>query len=88
MGTGNDNLEEVLKTNEKKKDVCGVKIFMGSSTGNLLVDNPLMLEKVFGGVELLIATHCEDEAIIKSKFSKIKNAKGSIRTIRSSYDKR
>ena len=45
MGTGNDNLEEVLKTNEKKNDVCGVKIFMGSSTGNLLVDNPLTLKK-------------------------------------------
>ncbi|MEJ7680428.1 MAG: hypothetical protein WKG06_21765 [Segetibacter sp.] len=40
MGTGNDNLEEVLKTNNKKNDVCGVKVFMGSSTGNLLVDNP------------------------------------------------
>ena len=65
MGTSQDNLEEILKTNEKKKDVCGVKIFMGSSTGNLLVENPLVLEKIFGGSELLIATHCEEESLIK-----------------------
>lgn len=75
MGTGNDNLEEVLKTNAKKKDVCGVKIFMGSSTGNLLVDNPLSLDKIFGGVELLIATHCEEEAIIRDNFQKLKSSK-------------
>ena len=72
MGTSNDNLEEVLKTNARKKDVCGVKIFMGSSTGNLLVDNPLTLDKVFGGVELLIATHCEDEAIIKANIERLR----------------
>ena len=65
MGTSQDNLEEILKTNEKKKDVCGIKIFMGSSTGNLLVENPLVLEKIFGGTELLIATHCEEESLIK-----------------------
>jgi len=65
MGTSQDNLEEILKTNDKKKDVCGLKIFMGSSTGNLLVDNPLVLEKIFGGTELLIATHCEEESLIK-----------------------
>jgi len=65
MGTSQDNLEEILKTNEKKSDVCGVKIFMGSSTGNLLVENPLVLEKIFGGSELLIATHCEEESLIK-----------------------
>jgi dihydroorotase len=65
MGTSQDNLEEILKTNEKKKDVCGIKIFMGSSTGNLLVENPLILEKIFGGTELLIATHCEEESLIK-----------------------
>jgi dihydroorotase len=75
MGTGNDNLDEVLRTNDKKNDVCGVKIFMGSSTGNLLVDNPLVLEKVFGGVDLLIATHCEDEATIKRNLEKIKSTK-------------
>jgi len=65
MGTSQDNWEEVLRTNEKKNEVCGVKIFMGSSTGNLLVDNPLILEKIFEGSELLIATHCEEESIIK-----------------------
>ena len=66
MGTSNDNLEEVLRTNDKKNDVCGVKIFMGSSTGNLLVDNPILLEKIFEGSEVLIATHCEEERLFKS----------------------
>ena len=65
MGSSQDNIEEILKTNKKKNEVCGVKIFMGSSTGNLLVDNPLVLEKIFGGSELLIATHCEEEGLIK-----------------------
>jgi dihydroorotase len=78
MGTGNDNLEEVLRTNDKKNEVCGVKVFMGSSTGNLLVDNPLILEKIFGGVDLLIATHCEDEATIKANFAKIKAEKNTL----------
>jgi dihydroorotase len=63
MGTTNDNLEEVLKTNPK--NVCGVKVFMGSSTGNMLVDEPNILEKLFGKCEMLIATHCEDEATVK-----------------------
>lgn len=76
MGTSNDNLDEVLKTNNKKNDVCGVKIFMGSSTGNLLVDNPLSLDKIFAETELLIATHCEDEQIIRSNFEKLKKEKG------------
>lgn len=75
MGTSNDNIEEVLKTNEKKDRVCGVKVFMGSSTGNLLVDNPLMLDKIFAGSELLIATHCEDEAIIKANLADLKHLK-------------
>lgn len=78
MGTGNDNIDEVLRTNDKRNDVCGVKVFMGSSTGNLLVDNPLILEKVFGGVDLLIATHCEDEATIKRNFEKIKQQKETL----------
>jgi dihydroorotase len=65
MGTSQDNLEEVLKTNAKKNEVCGIKIFMGSSTGNLLVDNPFILENIFSKSELLIATHCEEESIIK-----------------------
>ena len=71
MGTSNDNLEEILKTNEKKNEVCGVKVFMGSSTGNLLVDNPLVLENVFAGTELLIATHCEEERIIKENLANV-----------------
>jgi dihydroorotase len=76
MGTSNYNIEEVLKTNKKKNDVCGVKIFMGSSTGNLLVDNPLALDKIFAESELLIATHCEDEQIIKNNFENLKKEKG------------
>ncbi|MBC7903106.1 MAG: dihydroorotase [Gemmatimonadaceae bacterium] len=76
MGTSNDNTEEVLRTNEKKNDVCGVKIFMGSSTGGLLVNNPLSLDKIFSESELLIATHCEDENIIRSNFESLKKQKG------------
>lgn len=64
MGVANDNIDEVLRTNDKKNDVCGVKIFMGSSTGNMLVDNYLTLNRIFSESELLIATHCEDERII------------------------
>lgn len=75
MGTGNENYDELMKTNEKKNDVCGIKIFMGSSTGNLLVDNPVLLEKIFAGSEVLIATHCEEEAIIKNNIEKLKNSK-------------
>ena len=78
MGTSNDNIEEVLRANDKKDKVCGVKIFMGSSTGNLLVDNPLMLDKVFAGSELLIATHCEDEKIIKDNWEMMKRSKGTL----------
>ncbi len=75
MGTSNDNIEEVLRTNEKKDRVCGVKIFMGSSTGNLLVDNYLTLGKVFSGTELLVATHCEEEDIIRQNFNRLKEEK-------------
>jgi dihydroorotase len=65
MGAANDNLEEVLKTN--KQNVCGIKIFMGSSTGNMLVDNSKTLESLFSSSELLIATHCEDEATVRAR---------------------
>jgi dihydroorotase len=65
MGTSNSNADEVLRTNEKRKDVCGIKIFMGASTGNMLVDNYLTLSKIFSEAGVLIATHCEDERIIK-----------------------
>jgi len=63
MGAGNDNIEEVLKTDGRY--VCGIKIFMGSSTGNMLVDNRETLENIFSQCKLLIATHCEDEATIR-----------------------
>lgn len=63
MGASNDNIEEVLKTDQKK--VCGVKVFMGSSTGNMLVDNEQTLEKIFSSTDCLVATHCEDEATIR-----------------------
>ncbi|MDD2791892.1 MAG: amidohydrolase family protein, partial [Sediminibacterium sp.] len=75
MGTANDNLEEILKANKEKSRICGLKIFMGSSTGNLLVDNPLVLEKVFGSSEMLIATHCEDEPMFREKFDQLKKIK-------------
>src|ERR1700754_3418937 len=63
IGASNDNLEEVLKTDLKK--VCGLKIFMGSSTGNLLVDDPKVLEGFFSKWPGLIASHCEDEPTIR-----------------------
>ncbi|GAC1417629.1 MAG: dihydroorotase [Flavisolibacter sp.] len=75
MGTSNDNIEQVLATNKKKHEVCGIKIFMGSSTGNLLVDNYLILDRIFSESELLIATHCEDEDIIKKNLLKIQSEK-------------
>jgi dihydroorotase len=64
MGTTNDNYEELLRVDSSK--VCGMKIFMGSSTGNMLVDNHTILEKIFQNVDLLIATHCEDEYTVKT----------------------
>jgi len=75
MGTSNDNTEQALRTNEKKKEVCGIKIFMGSSTGGLLVDSPLALDKLFSESELLIATHCENEKIIKANYERLKKKK-------------
>jgi dihydroorotase len=75
MGTGNNNADEVLRTNEKKKEICGIKIFMGSSTGNLLVDNYLTLDRIFRESEVLIATHCEEESIIKQKYQQLKETK-------------
>ena len=63
FGATNDNLDEVLKTNPK--NVCGIKVFMGSSTGNMLVDNTKTLEGLFSECKLLIASHCEYEPIIR-----------------------
>lgn len=70
MGGTNDNLEEVLKTNPR--NVAGIKLFLGSSTGNMLVDNPETLENIFTNTKMLIAVHCEDEATIKSNLEKYK----------------
>jgi dihydroorotase len=68
MGGTNDNLEEVLKTNPR--NVAGIKLFLGSSTGNMLVDNQEVLEKIFSSTKMLIAVHCEDEATIKANLEK------------------
>jgi dihydroorotase len=75
MGTSNDNADEVLKTNDRRNDICGIKIFMGASTGNLLVDNYLTIDKIFRESEVLIATHCEEESIIKENYNRIKGEK-------------
>jgi dihydroorotase len=74
MGASNENLEEVLKTDKKK--VCGVKVFMGSSTGNMLVDNEKTLDKLFSKVPMLIATHCEDEGTIRANLQEYKKIYG------------
>ena len=74
VGATNDNLGEILKTDPKS--VCGVKIFMGASTGNMLVDNLNTLEAIFKEAPLLIATHCEDENTIKQNLRKLKQEFG------------
>ncbi|RTL12216.1 MAG: dihydroorotase [Flavobacteriaceae bacterium] len=74
MGGTNDNLDEVLKTNPR--NVAGIKLFLGSSTGNMLVDNPEVLEKIFSSTKMLIAVHCEDEATIKTNTQKYKEEFG------------
>ena len=70
MGSTNENLHEIEKTDPK--EVCGIKIFMGSSTGNMLVDDPKTLEKIFRNAPTLIATHCEDEATIRKNTEEFK----------------
>lgn len=76
MGVSNDNSEEALRVNNEKNNICGLKIFMGSSTGNMLVDNHSTLNRIFSESEILIATHCEDERIIKANYEAItKNGK-------------
>lgn len=74
MGATNDNYEEVMKTDIK--NICGIKIFMGSSTGNMLVDNEQALAKLFSNVETVIATHCEDEVTIRTNIEKAKEMFG------------
>jgi len=68
FGGTNDNLDELLKTNPKK--VAGIKLFLGSSTGNMLVDDEDVLEKIFSSTKMLIAVHCEDEETIKNNLNK------------------
>jgi dihydroorotase len=75
MGATNDNLGEVLKTNPE--NVCGVKVFMGSSTGNMLVDNKETLEQLFASCPLLLAAHCEDEGTIRANMAIAKEKYGS-----------
>jgi len=79
IGASNDNLDEVLKTDIH--NVCGIKVFMGSSTGNMLVDNPTTLEKLFSESPMLIATHCEDEATIQRNLAHYKYILGDNITI-------
>ena len=67
MGASNDNLEEVLKTDPE--NVCGIKVFMGSSTGNMLVDNKATLENLFSSSPALLAAHCEDEKTILNRLA-------------------
>jgi len=66
MGASNDNVDEIVKTDPKK--VCGIKVFMGSSTGNMLVDDEESLSKIFANAPTLVAVHCEDEATIRQNF--------------------
>lgn len=70
FGGTNDNLEELLKTNPK--NVAGIKLFLGSSTGNMLVDNEDVLEKIFSSTKMLISVHCEDEATIRKNTEQYK----------------
>jgi len=74
MGTSNTNLDEIKKIDPTQ--VCGLKIFMGSSTGNLVVDNEAALEAVFKEVKMLIATHCEDDPMIKKNVERMKQEYG------------
>jgi dihydroorotase len=70
FGGTNDNLKELLKTNPK--NVAGIKLFLGSSTGNMLVDNETVLEKIFSSTKMLISVHCEDEATIRKNTEQYK----------------
>jgi dihydroorotase len=74
MGVSNDNYDEVMRTSVE--DVCGVKIFMGSSTGNMLVDNEQALERIFANSHKIIATHCESEKVILDNMTKVKSRYG------------
>lgn len=79
MGASNTNIEEVLKTDPK--NVCGIKVFMGSSTGNMLVDNEKVLDNIFKEAPMLVATHCEDEQTIRTNMTLYKEKYGENITI-------
>jgi len=70
FGGTNDNLDEILKVDPKT--VAGLKLFLGSSTGNMLVDDPKVIEKIFSSTDMVISVHCEDEATIKANLAKYK----------------
>jgi dihydroorotase len=72
MGVSNDNATEALRINDLKREISGLKIFMGSSTGNMLVDNHSTLNRIFSESEVLIATHCEDERIIRRNYDALR----------------
>lgn len=94
MGTSNTSADDTLKANEHKKNICGIKIFMGASTGHMLVDNYNTIDKIFRESELLIATHCESEPVIKPIYEQLKAKKGTltpsdhplIRTVEACYE--
>lgn len=78
MGTSNTSADDTLRANDFKNSICGIKIFMGASTGNMLVDNYNTLDKVFRESEMLIATHCESESIIKENYERLKALNGEL----------
>ncbi|MDP5120055.1 MAG: dihydroorotase [Spirosomaceae bacterium] len=84
MGTSNDNYDEVMRTDVK--NICGLKIFMGSSTGNMLVDDEATLSKIFANFPALIATHCEDEATVRARNEKYMEMYGDAKTEDIPYD--
>ena len=76
MGASNHNIDEILKTNVK--NVCGIKIFMGSSTGDMLVDDDVALNKIFANAPTLVASHCEDDTLIKQNLAHFKQRYGKL----------
>lgn len=74
FGGTNDNLEEILKVDPKT--VAGLKLFLGSSTGNMLVDDPKVLERIFESTDMVISVHCEDEATIRKNLAEFKTKYG------------
>jgi dihydroorotase len=74
LGGANDNIEEIKALHPEQ--ACGLKVFMGASTGNMLVDDPVTLEKIFAECPVLIATHCEDSSIIRANEAKFREQYG------------